>query len=335
MSGFSDGVISGLAGGGLANSISKLMMLGPQIEQMRQKGVLNGAQASMYQAKRDSELQNLQLVKAVSDAMREKYGDEYAMVRPTTGADAKNMLAFAQGFNQMAQVNKAFPLQDSRALVQGAVDAAAADPSFSESARATPPISAFGKLKGLNVVQEPERNPAVDNLTLLENLQKNVDWTAKINGAMQGRAQHRAVGNTGYSIDPYLGDSDVSNEDLVRMYTDKANLDIANKQSIIANRGQIMARRAATPIRGSGGGHHKRRGGGRGGRGGTYVEEERHGILGQTNTRNGKWQPYSNAVQEGERRSRRRSSGGGGGGEPSLAESLEIFKRMGIDPRSM
>ena len=77
MSAFSDGLVAGLASPvGLASSISKLMMLGPQIEQMRQKGVLNGAQAALYQAKRDNELQNLALVKAVSDKMRSTYGDE-------------------------------------------------------------------------------------------------------------------------------------------------------------------------------------------------------------------------------------------------------------------
>ena len=265
MSGFSDGVISGLAGGGLANSISKLMMLGPQIEQMRQKGVLNGAQAALYQAKRDSELSKLQRYRMASAANIRDLGDWAANLDTTNASNLRDAVMLGELRKQNELINKAFPMETNRDLVERMTSAE--KPSFSEDAQVTPPISAF---RGSRPQPTHEDNMALvqgatQAVLNLDNLKKRQNLLARGVAMTKGNDMYKSIGNTGYSIDPYLGDSKVSNEELVRMYTDKANLDIANKQSIITNRGQIMARRAATPIRGSGGGHHKRRGGGRGG----------------------------------------------------------------------
>ena len=321
MSDFSNGMALGLANA-LPNAIQKLMMLGPQIENARQQGMLRGAQAQYNQQRAADTAADMARKAAASEEIVRRYGKMYAATDASKPQNIRDLISTSEFEKQSDVINKVYPMETNRELVQKMTSAGTG--SFSENAGATPPISAFGQRRG-------GIDPGMDNQTLLNNLMRRQELYSRGVGMTEGKDMYKSVGNTGLAIDPYLGGSKVANDE-------QRNIYMANQNSILGNREEIRARRRATPIRGvGGGGGHKRRGGhgGRGGRGkvtwGDPVQLDGGDGLYQHGS-NGQWRHVS-GTGSGKRGGRRSYGSGGNGGRTvghmTEAQANAILKSAG------
>ena len=321
MSGFTDGLVAGLASPtALTNSIYKLSMLGPQIEQARQKGILNGASAAYNQAKAEGQIAATARARETADQIEKLLGPIFRNVDTSNPTNILNAYLTQAAIQQGNAIREAYPLEGNRQLVER-MTTAAKPSSFSEDAQVTPPISAFGR-KQAPMSREQIRQ-AVGAVLDEANLRKQQDLLGRAVAMTKGQGSYQNIGNTGYALDKHLGTSGVANDALVRMYTTNQDLKNENIRSTIANRNEIRERRKQTPIRGTGGGKKKHGGG----RGGQYVDEVRFGQIGKLNRKNGNWSPYSANIQRQWRRGGGSGgSSGGGSSRMSVSDAMAFAK---------
>lgn len=267
MSGFSEGLALGLAKS-LPNTVNNLFRLGPQIEQARQKGMQVGANVAYDQARTAHQLFQTEKDRRASNYWANRLGEGYANIDTTKGSNLQDAYLSNELMLQGDAIRDAYPLHANRDLVERMTSAG--KPSFSEDAQATPPISAFGR-KQPQMDARQAYNAVLNEADLLKRqalLSRGVAMT-------KGDDMHKAVGNTGYALDPFTGDMEISSTDLVNAFLAKMEADTSKSKA----QAQKAIHDANRPYGRGGGGHGRGHGHRRsGGLGIDYREDRRNAV---------------------------------------------------------